>query len=70
MSMLRDLTARCAGIGAVLLPSIPTAACEPAPYLGVLIGARNADRVDAAELLIRAQGRELGRMFSSAGRTV
>lgn len=66
IAWLRELTARCAALGAVLVPSIPTAAFDPAPFVGVLLAARTADRLDAAEALVRDAGRDLGRIFSPA----
>ncbi|MFJ1748185.1 GNAT family N-acetyltransferase [Streptomyces sp. NPDC088116] len=63
---LRELTDRCTALGAVLLPSIPTAAFDPAPFVGVLLAARTADRLDAAEALVRGAGRDLGGIFRSA----
>ncbi|MFF3402722.1 GNAT family N-acetyltransferase [Streptomyces sp. NPDC002659] len=60
---LRELTDRCAGIDAHLVPSIPTAGYEPDPYVGVLIAARTAQRLDAAEALVRAASLDLGRIF-------
>jgi N-acetylglutamate synthase-like GNAT family acetyltransferase len=65
VALLRRLSRRCAEIGAVLVPTIPTAAFEPAPYLGVALAAHTPDRLDAAEALVRAAALEVGRMFSS-----
>ncbi|WP_263165533.1 GNAT family N-acetyltransferase [Streptomyces sp. SCSIO ZS0520] len=62
---LTQLTARCARVGAVLLPSVPTAAYAAAPYLGVLIAARDVDLLDAAEALLREAARDLGELFNS-----
>ncbi|WP_406275869.1 GNAT family N-acetyltransferase [Streptomyces sp. NBC_00191] len=63
IAFLRDLTERCAGIDAVLVPSIPTAGYEPDPYVGVLIAACTSERLDAAEALVRAASHNLGRIF-------
>lgn len=63
MTFLRELTERCAGIDAILVPSIPTAGYEPDPYVGVLIAARTADRLEAADALVRAASHDLGRIF-------
>ncbi|RYJ29518.1 putative acetyltransferase [Streptomyces sp. L-9-10] len=66
---LRELTERCAGSGAVFLPSIPTAAFDPAPFLGVVLAARTADCLEAAEALVRGAAQDLGRIFANAART-
>lgn len=64
-AFLGELVERCAPSGAVLVPAIPTAAFDPAPYLGVLLAARTAERLDAAEALVRGAGRDLGGMFGT-----
>ncbi|MFE4946967.1 GNAT family N-acetyltransferase [Streptomyces sp. NPDC056641] len=69
IAWLEELTGRCAGIGAVLVPSIPTAAFDPAPFLGVVLAARTADCLDAAEALVRGAAQDLGRIFATTGRT-
>ncbi|MFE2495764.1 GNAT family N-acetyltransferase [Streptomyces scopuliridis] len=66
IAWLKELTGRCTGIGAVLVPSIPTAAFDPAPFLGVLLAARAPDRLDAAEALVRCAAQDLGRIFAPA----
>ncbi|MEV4971184.1 GNAT family N-acetyltransferase [Streptomyces scopuliridis] len=66
IAWLTELTARCTGIGAVFVPSIPTAAFDPAPYLGVLLAARTPDCLDAAEALVRGAAQDLGRIFTPA----
>lgn len=63
IAFLRELTERCAGIDAVLIPSIPTAGYEPDPYVGVLVAARTAGRLDAAEALVRAASTDLAGLF-------
>ncbi|MFF0449763.1 GNAT family N-acetyltransferase [Streptomyces sp. NPDC004609] len=63
IAFLTDLTARCAGIDAVLVPSIPTAADAPDPYLGVILAARTAARLDAADALVRTSCRALADLF-------
>ncbi|MFK4221774.1 GNAT family N-acetyltransferase [Streptomyces sp. NPDC019890] len=63
IEFLRELTERCAGIEAILVPSIPTAGYEPDPYVGVLIAARTTDRLDVADALVRAVSHDLGRIF-------
>ncbi|MFE4370317.1 GNAT family N-acetyltransferase [Streptomyces sp. NPDC056835] len=68
IAWLKELTDRCTGIGALLVPSIPTAAFDPAPFLGVLLAARTADCLDAAEALVRGAAQDLGRIFAPAGR--
>ncbi|MFJ2649931.1 GNAT family N-acetyltransferase [Streptomyces sp. NPDC087420] len=67
MDWLCDLTTRCTRIGAVLLPTIPTAAFEPAPWVGVLLAARTLAALDAAEALVRTAAQDLGRMFTDPG---
>ncbi len=64
---LTDLTARCRATGTVLLPTIPTAAFEPAPWLGVLLAARTPGALDTAEELVRTAAHDLGRMFTTPG---
>ncbi|MFE7126212.1 GNAT family N-acetyltransferase [Streptomyces sp. NPDC057617] len=66
MAWLAELTARCASTGAVLVPSIPTAAFDPAPYVGVLLAARAPGRLDAAETLVRTAAEDLGGLFAPA----
>jgi hypothetical protein len=61
---LRETARRCAGIDAVLVPSIPTAAFETAPRLGVVLAAHTPERLDAAEALVRSAARDTGRMFT------
>ncbi|MGW6745331.1 GNAT family N-acetyltransferase [Streptomyces sp. NPDC055025] len=68
ITWLTGLTADCARTGAVLVPSIPTAAFDPAPFLGVLLAARTAERLDAAEALVRTAGADLGRLFAPGRR--
>ncbi|MDT0343523.1 GNAT family N-acetyltransferase [Streptomyces litchfieldiae] len=62
---LGELSARCAGVEALLVPSIPTAAFEPDPYVGVVLAARTRERLDAADALVGAAAAELGAMFTS-----
>ncbi|MFC7728322.1 GNAT family N-acetyltransferase [Actinomadura keratinilytica] len=65
---LRDHVARvsgaCRAAGATLLVTIPTAAFDLVPYLGVALAARTPDALDAAERIVRAAGAELGGMFA------
>lgn len=61
------LAARCAELGAVFVPAIPTGAFEPAPWMGVLVAASDARALDAAEALVRAQALAVGAMFDGAG---
>jgi hypothetical protein len=67
VALLGRLDRRCAEIGAVAVPTIPTAAFEPAPYLGIALAAHTLDEVDAAEALVHAAAREVGRMVSPPG---
>ncbi|GAA5137239.1 GNAT family N-acetyltransferase [Pseudonocardia adelaidensis] len=64
IALLRRLCRRCAENGTVLVPTIPTAAYEPAPYLGVALAAHAIDGLDAAEALVRDAALDVGRMFS------
>ncbi|CAM5658088.1 hypothetical protein SAVIM338S_06699 [Streptomyces avidinii] len=61
------LAGRCARLGAVFVPAIPTAAFEPAPWMGVLVAATGRRALDAAERLVRAQALSAGAMFEAAG---
>ena len=64
---LRDHVARsaerCRVLGATLLVTIPTAAFDPVPYVGVVIAARTARALDEAEAGIRGANAALGEMF-------
>lgn len=60
---VRRVGETCAGIGATLIPTIPTASYAPEPYVGVLVAARSRARVDAAEALLRVRSAELAEMF-------
>jgi len=64
LAFLRRLCRRCAEIGAVLVPTIPTAAFEPGPYLGIALAAHTPDALDAAEELVRAAALDVAAMFS------
>jgi GNAT superfamily N-acetyltransferase len=50
--------------GATLLTTIPSAAFDPVPYLGVAIAARSARTLDEAERIIRSANKALGKMFT------
>lgn len=58
-----DLVRQCQSVGARLLVTIPTAAFDPAPYLGVAIAARTAVAVAAAEAVVRHANAALGDLF-------
>ncbi|MFE5767824.1 GNAT family N-acetyltransferase [Streptomyces sp. NPDC056485] len=58
----------CAELGAVFLPAIPTAAFDPAPWLGVLVAAHSGEALDAAEALVRAEALAVGAAFSGGQR--
>ncbi|MCP3753347.1 hypothetical protein [Streptomyces sp. TBY4] len=58
------LARRCAAIGAVFLPAIPTGAFEPAPWMGALVAATGRELLDAAERLVRAEALSVGAMFA------
>ncbi|WP_327169419.1 GNAT family N-acetyltransferase [Streptomyces subrutilus] len=53
----------CAELGAVFVPAIPTAAFEPAPWMGVLVAAHAPAVLDAAEALVRDRARAAGAAF-------
>lgn len=57
------LARECAELGAVFVPAIPTAAFEPAPWLGFLVAAHSARALDAAEALVRARTQAGGGLF-------
>ncbi|MEU6038499.1 GNAT family N-acetyltransferase [Actinomadura sp. NPDC047616] len=69
---LRDHVARtadaCRAVGATLLVTIPTAASDPVPYLGVALAARTPGALDEAERIVRDAGTELGEMFGDLPR--
>jgi GNAT superfamily N-acetyltransferase len=53
----------CRALGATLLVTIPTAAFDPVPYLGVAIAARTRRALEEAETTVRAANAALGEMF-------
>jgi GNAT superfamily N-acetyltransferase len=55
---------RCRALGATLLVTIPTAAFDPVPYLGVAIAARTQRAVEEAEATVRDANAALGEMFA------
>ncbi|MGW5850248.1 GNAT family N-acetyltransferase [Streptomyces sp. NPDC055254] len=57
------LAGECAELGAVFVPTIPTGAFDPAPWLGVLVAARAPEVLDAAEALVRARALAVGAGF-------
>ncbi|WP_328302803.1 GNAT family N-acetyltransferase [Streptomyces sp. NBC_00435] len=61
--LCEQLARRCAAIGAVFVPAIPTGAFEPAPWTGVLVAAAGREALDAAERLVRARALSVGGMF-------
>lgn len=65
---LRDHIARtaqrCRELGATLLVTIPTAAFDPVPYVGVAIAARDRQPLDDAEAAVRAANAALSGMFA------
>ncbi|WP_322756441.1 GNAT family N-acetyltransferase [Frankia sp. Cas3] len=70
---LREHLARtaqsCRAIGATLLVTIPTAAFDPVPYLGVAIAGRTRRTLDDAETTVRSANAALGGMFADLGVT-
>ncbi|MEU3724828.1 hypothetical protein, partial [Streptomyces sp. NPDC031705] len=61
-----ELARGCARLGAVFVPAIVTGAFDPAPWLGVLVAARSAAALDAAEALVRARALAAGADFGAA----
>jgi hypothetical protein len=63
---LRDHVARLVDLcpDATLLVTIPTAAFDPAPYLGLAIAARTSTALDTAEAAVRDANAALGAMFA------
>ncbi|MFI1452860.1 GNAT family N-acetyltransferase [Streptomyces roseus] len=59
----------CAELGAVFLTAIPTAAFDPAPWLGVLVAAHSGEALDAAGALVRAEALAVGAAFARGQRT-
>lgn len=57
------LSRRCAALGAVFLPAIPTGAFDPAPWMGALVAATGRELLDTAERLVRAEALSVGAMF-------
>ncbi|MFJ3876177.1 GNAT family N-acetyltransferase [Streptomyces sp. NPDC090077] len=62
-ALCADLARGCAELGAVFVPAIPTGAFGPAPWLGVLVAARDTEALDAAEALVRERARAAGDGF-------
>ncbi|GAA2069794.1 GNAT family N-acetyltransferase [Actinomadura alba] len=54
---------RCRALGTTLLVTIPTAAFDPVPYLGVAIAARTRRALEEAETTVRGANAALGEMF-------
>ncbi|MDT3398210.1 hypothetical protein RKE29_16430 [Streptomyces sp. B1866] len=65
---LAEVARRCRPLGVTLLPTIPTASYEPDPYAGVALAAPTPGALDAAEAVLRAANRALGRMFRDLDR--
>ncbi|MFD8980914.1 GNAT family N-acetyltransferase [Streptomyces sp. NPDC059564] len=59
-----ELAASCAESGSVFVPAIVTGAFDPAPWLGVLLAARSAAELDAAEARVRAAALATGAGFA------
>lgn len=60
-----DRVARqCRSLGAVLLPTVPTASFEPCPYVGVALAARTPETLAAAESVVRSANSALSQMFA------
>ncbi|MGV9314713.1 GNAT family N-acetyltransferase [Streptomyces sp. NPDC003691] len=63
LDFLERLIARCAAIGTVVVPTIPTAAHDPAPFLGLALAAPTPDHLAAVDALVRAECRSLDRLL-------
>ncbi|GHD86871.1 GNAT family N-acetyltransferase [Streptomyces naganishii] len=61
---LDRLEQTCEDLGVTLLPTIPTAAGNDRPYLGVALAARSGDALDAAEALLVRSSSALADAFS------
>ncbi|AWZ16431.1 hypothetical protein [Streptomyces sp. ICC1] len=64
--LCEHLARRCAAIGAVFVPAIPTGAFEPAPWMGALVAATGREALDAADRLVRAEALSAGAVFERA----
>jgi GNAT superfamily N-acetyltransferase len=62
-----DLVRRCRCLGATLLVTIPTAAFDAAPCLGVAVAARTVAAVTEAEAAVRQANAALGDIFRDLG---
>jgi hypothetical protein len=54
----------CRDLGATLLVTLPSAAFDPVPYMGVAIASRTTRALDEAETAVRSANEALGGMFS------
>ncbi|UJW31008.1 hypothetical protein L3Q67_38405 [Saccharothrix sp. AJ9571] len=62
---VRGLTQACAGLGAVLVPTIPSSGFTEDPTLGVALAARDRETLRLAENLVVSSSADLGRMFGT-----
>ncbi|MFI5999471.1 GNAT family N-acetyltransferase [Streptomyces sp. NPDC051366] len=67
--LCETLARRCAELGAVFLPAIPTGAFDPAPWLGVFVAAHSRKVLDAAEAVVRAEALAVGAAFTEGQRS-
>ncbi|WP_231618854.1 GNAT family N-acetyltransferase [Nonomuraea sp. SBT364] len=65
---LAGIARECRQLGVTFLPTIPSAAMEPWPYVGVAFAARTADGLDRAEAVTRAANEALGSLFTEVAR--
>ncbi|QDY79774.1 GNAT family N-acetyltransferase [Streptomyces qinzhouensis] len=63
LGFLERLTARCATIGTVVVPVIPSAAHDPVPFLGLAVAAPSPDHLAAVDALVHAECRSLDRLL-------
>ncbi|QFU91099.1 hypothetical protein [Amycolatopsis sp. YIM 10] len=62
---VRGLIQACAALGAVLVPTIPSAGFAEDPTLGVALAARDRETLRLAETLVVSSSADLGRMFGT-----
>ncbi|MFF1492162.1 hypothetical protein [Streptomyces sp. NPDC058304] len=67
--LCETLARRCAELGAVFLPAIPTGAFDPAPWLGVFVAAHSREVLDAAGAVVRAEALAVGAAFTEGQRS-
>jgi hypothetical protein len=61
---VHEIVDRCRTLGATLIVTIPTAAADPAPYIGVAIAARTSVMVTTAQRVIEQANQDLASLFT------